>query len=92
MSRDMRNGEDTATDELTCQEFVALVTDYLEGAMDPETRRRFDAHLIECPDCPVYLDQMREIIGAVGFLCEEDMSPAARDILLHRFRAWKTGG
>lgn len=89
MSREMHNGEAVATSDLTCQEFVALVTDYLEDALDPQTRARFDEHLIDCPDCPVYLRQMREIVGAVGILREDDLSAEARETLLARFRAWK---
>lgn len=84
-------GTDTS-DELSCQEFAELVTDYLENALDSPTRARFDAHLVDCLDCPVYLQQMKEIIGAVGILREKDLSPEARDMLLSRFRSWKTGG
>lgn len=90
MSRNEDNDQAVAMSELTCQEFVALVTDYLEDALDPPTRARFDRHLADCPDCPVYLRQMREIVGAVGILREDDLSPDARDVLLARFRAWKT--
>ena len=76
-------------DELSCQEFAELVTDYLEDALDPAMRARFDEHLVDCPDCPVYLHQMREIIGAIGMLREEDVSAETRDVLLSRFRSWK---
>ncbi len=78
--------------ELSCQEFAELVTDYLEDALDSATRARFDEHLIDCLDCPVYLHQMREIIGAVGILREEDVSAETRAVLLSRFRSWKTSG
>jgi len=91
MSLRVNEGAETP-DELSCQEFAELVTDYLDDALDPPTRARFDDHLIDCPDCPVYLHQMKAIIGAVGILREEDLSPAARDVLLSRFRFWKTAG
>lgn len=90
MSRNADNGAAEGPDEMTCQEFVALVTDYLEDALDPSTRARFDAHLVDCPDCPFYLQQMREIVGAVGILREENVSPEARNVLLARFRTWKS--
>lgn len=77
-------------DELSCQEFAELVTEYLEDALDPAVRERFDEHLVDCLDCPVYLHQMKEIIGAVGILREEDMSAGARAVLMSRFRSWKT--
>jgi len=88
----MDSSRTVAPGDLTCREFVELVTDYLENAMDQPTRDRFDAHLLDCPDCPVYLQQMKAIVGASGILREEDLSPEVRDALLSRFRAWHNGG
>ena len=51
---------------MTCQEFVELVTDYLEGALDPSERARFAAHIDHCDGCEEYLVQFRETIAAVG--------------------------
>jgi anti-sigma factor RsiW len=75
--------------ELTCQEFVELVTDYLEGALSHAEAQRFEAHLADCHPCVEYLAQMRETIRAVGQLREEHVPPAARDELLRAFRDWK---
>jgi anti-sigma factor RsiW len=77
--------------ELTCREFVELVTDYLEERMAPAERDRFEAHLAICPGCQAYLDQMRETIAALGRLTEERLSPDARDALLAAFRGWHSG-
>lgn len=76
-------------DELTCQEFVELVTDYLEGALPATERSRFDAHLADCDYCVDYLEQIRQTIRTLGHLREEDIAPAARDRLLAAFRDWK---
>jgi len=73
---------------MTCQELVELVTDYLEGALPAGQRSRFEAHLDDCDDCPLYLEQMRLTIGITGRLTEERVSPVARRELLARFRAW----
>ena len=75
-------------DELTCQELVELVTDYLEGTLPPVELARFEAHLLECDDCPMYVDQLRTTISLVGHLNEADVSPNARATLLGKFRAW----
>jgi anti-sigma factor RsiW len=77
--------------ELSCQELVELVTDYLEGALPPGDQTRFEAHLSECGGCTHYLEQMRLTITAVGHLTEETIEPAARDELLQLFRDWKAG-
>ena len=77
--------------KLTCQELVELVSDYLEGALPPEDRQRFEEHLAGCDDCRTYLDQMRRTIAALGALTEAAVSPEARDELLRLFRDWKRG-
>ena len=38
-------------DEVACRELVELVTDYLEGALQPAERRRFEAHVAGCDGC-----------------------------------------
>lgn len=75
--------------DLTCQELVELVTDYLEGAL-PETQfKRFEEHLSGCHDCHHYFDQMRFTIRLVGRLSESHLSSGAKDELLSLFRNWK---
>ena len=75
---------------LSCQEFVELVTEYLEGTMAPEERERFDAHLAVCDPCTIYLEQMGQTVRAVGGLTPEDLSPEAESVLLDAFRGWKS--
>jgi anti-sigma factor RsiW len=76
------------TTELTCAEFVELVTDYLEDALDPAERRRFEEHAGLCPGCDTYLDQIRATIAQTGRLTPEALRPEARDRLLEAFRSW----
>lgn len=77
------------SEELTCAELVELVTDYVEGALSPADRARFDAHLGVCEGCSVYLGQMRTTIELTGRLSEADLDPRMRDALLATFREWK---
>lgn len=53
---------------LVCQEVVEMVTAYLEGALPRRDRRRFEAHLADCPHCAEYLAQMRATIRLTGRL------------------------
>lgn len=79
--------------ELSCQEIVELVTDYIEGTMPPDERRRFDHHLTYCPGCVTYVEQIRETIRATGTIpSEETLSPELREGLLSQFREWQRGG
>jgi anti-sigma factor RsiW len=73
--------------DLSCQELVELVTDYLEGALEPEDVARFEAHLAACPGCETYLEQMRTTI-AVTRAAGGHVEPRAVSPLLDAFRAW----
>ncbi len=75
--------------ELTCQELVELVTEYLEGTLPPLERMRFEAHLVGCDGCQTYLQQMHQAIRLCGMLTEELIAPEAKRELLHIFRTWK---
>ena len=75
--------------EMTCQEVVEVITDYLEGTMREADRLRFEAHLGECPYCQNYLDQMRVTVEALGDLREESIPAESRDQLIAAFRGWR---
>ena len=79
-------------EELSCQELVELVTDYLEDALPGELRRRFDDHIAHCAGCQTYLQQMRLTIRATGTLTPDSLSPDAESALLEAFRSWKRDG
>jgi anti-sigma factor RsiW len=76
------------TDEITCQELVELVTDYLEGALPDPERARLEAHLAACPYCETYIAQMRQTIDAVGELSVEMISHEQQEQLIEAFRGW----
>ena len=79
------------TPQMSCDELVEVITDYLEGAMSAEERVRFSAHIADCDGCQTYLDQMRETISALGHLPPESLSPEAERELLAAFRDWRSG-
>jgi len=76
-------------DDLSCQELVELVTEYLEGTLSSPERARFEMHLCYCEPCRVYLRQMRETLRLAGRLSEEAVPSAGREALLRAFRGWK---
>ena len=75
---------------MDCNELVELVTDYLEGRLEPGEIERFDAHLEECEGCAMYLEQMRATIAALGHLPPESLTPEAEERLLATFRDWRS--
>ena len=73
---------------MDCNEFVELVTAYLDDELDPATRDRFVEHLAECEGCDRYLDQIRQTVRALGRLPADGLDGPARDRLLAAFRDW----
>ena len=78
-----------ATAELTCQELVELVTDYLDGVLSRRDRKRFEKHISGCPNCTEYVAQFRETIRLTGTLKDQDISSEAAEDLLAVFAAWR---
>ena len=79
----------TIDDALTCQEVVELVTEYLENALLPETRKRLEEHVAECPGCTTYIEQVRLTVGMLHQLAQEPIFPETKQELLEVFRNWK---
>ena len=74
--------------ELACQEVVELVTAYLEDALDPADRERFEEHLVFCGGCDNYLEQMRTTIRLTGRI-ERELPDELEAELLEAFRGWR---
>jgi anti-sigma factor RsiW len=74
---------------MACREAVELVTDYLEGALSPAQRRRFEKHLARCPDCPEYLAQIRAVIALAGSITPDDLTPRVRGEFIRLYNRWR---
>jgi anti-sigma factor RsiW len=73
-------------DPLVCREFVELVTDYLDGALPDNERRRFEAHLAECDGCEGYLEDTRRLVATLRDMPAPPADPVTREALLRAFR------
>ena len=78
-----------ATMELSCQDIVELVTDYLERALPAEETVLVEQHLNFCEGCIWYVDQIRATVATVGRIEERDVPPETREKLLTAFRDWR---
>lgn len=71
---------------IICQEWVELVTDYLEGTLPRRTMRAIDRHLRGCPHCTEYLAQMRRTIEITGSIpTDQDVPDELIERLLRAF-------
>ena len=76
--------------EFSCQEMIEVVTNYLDDALPPVERQRFERHLSYCAGCGTYVDQMRETIKQTGMVSREESLPAAlREEIVAQLRTWK---
>ena len=71
---------------LNCNDVVELVTDYLEGALDPHTAAKVARHLADCPGCNRYVEQIRFTVATLGRLPAATLSADAQQRLLAAFR------
>lgn len=55
-------------EEIRCVEMVEIVTEWMEGALDDDTRTAVEEHLAICPDCTAYLDQLRVTVAVAADL------------------------
>ena len=83
LRRGRNEGDDRVTD-LSCNEFVELVTEYLDGTLDDDTLARFVDHLSVCDGCEQYLDQFRRTVTTLADLPQA--ARRARERLLGAFR------
>jgi hypothetical protein len=77
--------------EVTCREFVELVTEYFEERMPDDVRVRFEDHVELCPGCATYLEQMRTTMRLTRSVDELERRPEVA-ALLEAFRDFHGSG
>ncbi|MCK9801622.1 anti-sigma factor [Pseudomonas chlororaphis] len=59
---------------LTCQEYVACSSDYLDGQLSLRQRLRVRYHVLLCPDCRRFIRQMRVLQATLRVLPEPPLA------------------
>ena len=72
----------SSADDLTCQQATALLVEYVNDTLAPETMRAFQEHLRDCADCLAYLRTYRATIRALGAVRYEGIPAALQECLL----------
>jgi anti-sigma factor (TIGR02949 family) len=60
--------------DLQCVELVDSLTEYLDGEVSQDRRRRIEEHLATCEGCRAALDQFQTVIGVAGRLTPDDLA------------------
>ncbi|MBV9197461.1 MAG: zf-HC2 domain-containing protein [Solirubrobacterales bacterium] len=87
----LANDLSATADEVNCQQFVELVTDYFEGALPPRALSQVEEHLVMCDWCVTYVEQMQATVDSLGKL-KDRSSREPPDSLLAAVRAKRAAG
>jgi len=71
----------------TCQEVTEIASDYLEGRLSWSDWATLRLHLVLCPPCQHYIDQIGQTVDALAAL-DEPPSPEVSTELEQLFRQW----
>jgi anti-sigma factor RsiW len=52
--------------EISCVEVWREISNYVDGAGDPELRARIEAHFKNCKHCSAIHDGTRNVVGLIG--------------------------
>lgn len=74
---------------IDCADLVELVTDYLDGALEPDAAAEVAAHLALCPGCAAYIAQVRATTAGLGSVPVESLPPEVRESLIEAFRDFR---
>lgn len=69
-----------------CQQLVEMVTDYLQGNLDPADRAAVEEHLAACGHCTGYVEQVRRMLELTAAPEPEPVPAELLDALTARFR------
>jgi anti-sigma factor RsiW len=61
-----------------CSDLIALLSDYVDDRLSPETRADLDRHLAACPECVAFVQTFRSTISLLQSLTEQDLPPEVR--------------
>lgn len=76
---------------MTCQEFVEVLTEYLEGALDASERADIERHIVICRGCSNYVEQFRSTIDLLGRIAADEPDDGQASAALAVFRDWQAG-
>lgn len=77
--------------KLECHDLVGRLTDYLEGALDPDELVGLAAHLEACASCRTHARQFDVMLGLMAQLPVEYISDVLESNLLTGYREWLPG-
>lgn len=69
-----------------CPEYVKVLNDYLDGAIDPKLCAEIEAHVGKCRNCRIMVDTMRQTVTLCREGKPETLPPALESKLSNMLR------
>ena len=76
--------------EISCVEVWRELSNYIDGAVDPELRQRMEDHFKTCEHCTAVLDGTRNVVRLVGDSRAFDLPAGFSDRLRKRLEAHRS--
>ena len=73
---------------MTCQEFIAVLGEYLEMTVTPDMLTELEEHLASCPPCQAYLRTYRRTRDVTSAAERDRLPPAMPPEMKTRLRAF----
>ena len=73
---------------MNCQDFIALLSDYLEASVTPETLAALEEHLAGCQPCQAYLRTYRRTRELAAAAEQATLPPAMPAEMKTQLRAF----
>jgi hypothetical protein len=76
------------TSDVTCREFVEVITDYHELALSTKERIAVEQHLVVCSACTRYDQQLRATVRVAASIELDELGPESRRALVASLDKW----
>jgi anti-sigma factor RsiW len=75
--------------DYTCQEVVALASEFLDGTMTADQMTAFELHLNFCDGCTSFVEQVRATVATAQRLSPDEIPEEMKAKLLGAFKGWQ---
>ncbi len=58
---------------ITCKDFLTELNEYLDELIDPETKKHWQSHVDQCPNCFVIVDTTRKTMQVYKGMQEQEV-------------------
>jgi len=76
---------------INCKDFTEQTSDFVDGELSWADWAQFRFHLLMCPMCKAYIEQMNLTKILLSETPPGSVEPEVKDELMKRFRVWKAG-